>query len=395
MSNTTYLDLNPPFRVFMTPGPSNAHPRVQRALLAPPVGHLDPYFLALMDDTMKLLRVVFETENKLTFPICGTGSSGMEASFCNFLEPGDIAVVGVNGHFGERMAEMAHRYGAKVIPVSSEEGRIIENEAIEAALKAQKKVKLLALVHAETSTGVLQPLTEAAKLAKKYEALFLVDAVSSLGGQRLPVDNWGIDICYSGSQKCLSAFPGLAPFTVNQKGMEIVAKRTCKVPVWYLDLTLPSTDLSIGRFYHHTAPVSLIYALHEALALVVDEGLEARIQRHWRHGAALQASLEAMGLELFVDKKHRASVVTAVRIPPGVDDLRIRQGLLNEFGIEIAGGLGPLKGQIWRIGLMGYSSTEENVLRLLIALEKLLSREGFLVEPAAGVKAATDVLRNK
>jgi len=395
MSDIGYMDLNPPFRVSMTPGPSNAHPRVQRALLAPTVGHLDPYFLALMDDTMKLLRFVFETKNQLTFPICGSGSSGMEAGFCNFLEPGDTAVVGVSGHFGARMAEMASRYGANVVPVSAEPGRIIETEAIEAALKAQKKVKLLALVQAETSTGVLQPLTEAARLAKQYEALFLVDAVSSLGGQRLSVDDWGIDICYSGSQKCLSAFPGLAPITVNQASMDTIAQRTCKVSVWYLDLTLPCADFSLGRFYHYTAPVSLIYALHEALALVADEGLEARIERHLRHGAALQAGLEAMGLELFAEANHRASVVTAVRVPSDVNDAAIRKALLNENGIEIAGGLGPLKGQIWRIGLMGHSSSEQNILLLLNALEKLLSREGYSVAPAAGVKAAIEVLSKK
>ena len=395
MSDIEYMDLNPPLRISMTPGPSNAHPRVQRALLAPTVGHLDPYFLNVMDDTMKLLRFVFETENQLTFPICGSGSSGMEAGFCNFLEPGDTAVVGVSGHFGERMAEMAGRYGAEVIRVSSELGRIVETEAIEAALKAQKKVKLLAMVQAETSTGVLQPLAEAAKLAKQYEALFLVDAVSSLGGERLPVDDWDIDICYSGSQKCLSAFPGLAPFTVNRAGMDVVEKRIGKVPVWYLDLTLPCADLSLGRFYHYTAPVSLIYALHEALALVVDEGLEARVQRHFRHGAALQAGLEAMGLELFADQNHRASVVTALRVPSGVDDLAVRKGLLNEAGIEIAGGLGELKGQIWRIGLMGYSSSEQNILLLLTALEKMLSREGYSLEPAAGVAAALEVLRQE
>jgi len=348
-----------------------------------------------MDDTMKLLRFVFETENQLTFPICGSGSSGMEAGFCNFLEPGDTAVVGVSGHFGERMAEMAGRYGAEVIRISSELGSVVETEAIEAALKAQKKVKLLAMVQAETSTGVLQPLTEAAKLAKQYEALFLVDAVSSLGGQRLPVDDWDIDICYSGSQKCLSAFPGLAPFTVNRAGMDVVEKRTGKVPVWYLDLTLPCADLSLGRFYHYTAPVSLIYALHEALALVADEGLEARVQRHFRHGVALQAGLEAMGLELFADQNHRASVVTAVRVPSGVEELAVRKGLLNESGIEIAGGLGELKGQIWRIGLMGYSSSEQNILLLLTALEKMLSREGYSLEPAAGVAAALEVLRQK
>ncbi len=395
MSDIAYQELNPPSRVLMGPGPSNIHSRVQMAMLAPIVGHLDPYFITIMEDTMNLLRALFQTENTLTFPVSGTGSAGMETAFCNFLEPGDVAVIGVNGFFGERMAEMALRSGAEVVQISAEWGRIVEPEAIEATLKAQKRVKLLALVHAETSTGVLQPLTEAAKLARQYEALFLVDTVSSLGGQEVAVDDWGIDVCYSGSQKCISCPPGLAPFTANQTAMATLEARTGKVSSWYLDLALLSTYWGAGRFYHHTAPISMIYALHEALVLIIEEGLEARVQRHLRHGLALHAGLEAMGLVLHADKAYRASVVTAVHVPAGVDDVRVKQGLLNDFGIEIAGGLGPLKGQIWRIGLMGHSSTEENVLRLLAALEKLLTAEGYKVESGAGVAAAIHALRKK
>ncbi len=363
------------------------------AMLAPMVGHLDPYFITVMEDTVNLLREVFRTKNKLTFPISGTGSAGMEAGFCNFLEPGDVAVIGVNGLFGERMVDNAQRCGATVIPIAAEWGRIIEPEAIEDALKAQKRVKLVALVHAESSTGALQPLKEASDLAKRYDALFLVDTVTSLGGHEVSVDDWGIDICYSGTQKCLSCPPGLAPFTVNEKALETVKARSHKVPSWYLDLSLLSTYWSTGtRFYHHTAPISMIYALHEALAIIVEEGLENRIKRHLQNGAALQAGLEAMGLTLHAQQGHRLSSLTTVRIPKDVQDLKIRQRLLNEYNIEIGGGLGPLKGQVWRIGLMGYSSSVPNILLVLSAMEKLLAEEGYKAEAGAGVAKALQIL---
>jgi alanine-glyoxylate transaminase/serine-glyoxylate transaminase/serine-pyruvate transaminase len=393
MSDISNLYLNPPFRILLGPGPSNIHPRVQQAMAATMVGHLDPYFVNLMDDIVKLLRMLFRTENVLTFPISGTGSAGMEASFSNFLEPGDVAVIGVNGLFGERMVENAVRCGAEVVPVTAEWGQIIEPEAIENALKSQKKVKLLALVHAETSTGILQPLTEASRLAKQYEALFLVDTVTSLGGHEVAVDDWGIDICYSGTQKCISCPPGLAPFTANQKALDKLEARKSKVPSWYLDLSLLSGYWSAGRIYHHTAPVCMNYALHEALALIAEEGLEARVQRHLRHSAALRSGLEAMGLTLHAQEGYRLNSLTTVRIPEGVDDMRVRQGLLNEFNIEIGGGLGPIKGKIWRIGLMGYSSTEGNVLLVLYALERLLAAEGYKLESGVGVEAAVQALR--
>jgi len=257
------------------------------------------------------------------------------------------------------------------------------------------KRQLLALVHAETSTGILQPLAEASRLAKQYEALLLVDAVTSLGGETVAVDDWGIDICYSCSQKCIGCPPGLAPFTANQRALAALEARNHKVPSWYLDLSLLSNYWTTGRFYHHTAPICMIYALHEALVLIAEEGLEAHIQRHLRHGSALQAGLKAMGLTLHAQEGYRLNVLTSVRIPPGVDDLRVRQRLLNEFGIEISGGLGALKGQIWRIGLMGHSSTEENILLILSTLEKLLVAEGYSVEPEAGVTAAIQALKNK
>lgn len=395
MADITYRELNPPNRILMGPGPSNIHPRVQMAMLAPIVGHLDPYFITVMEDTVKLLRSIFRTKNDLTFPISGTGSAGMETGFCNFLEPGNVAVIGVNGFFAERMVENALRCGARVVQVPADWGRIIEPEAIEAALKAEKKVKLLALVHAETSTGALQPLEEASRLAKQYEALLLVDAVTSLAGHELAIDDWGIDICYSGTQKCISCPPGLAPITVNERALSTMKARSTRVLSWYLDLSLLSTYWSSVRFYHHTAPISMVYAFYQALALIIEEGLEKRIQRHYRNGSALKAGLEAMGLELHAQEGHRLSTLTTVRIPQGVDDAKIRGGLLNQFNIEIGGGLGPLKGQIWRIGLMGYSSTAENVLLLLSSLEKLLSAEGYKLEPGAGVAAAIKALRDK
>ncbi|MFC1900007.1 pyridoxal-phosphate-dependent aminotransferase family protein [Chloroflexota bacterium] len=393
MSDITNPGLNPPNRILMGPGPSNVHPRVQTAMTAPIVGHLDPYFVNVMEDTVALLRKVFRTENKLTLPISGTGSAGMEASFDNFLEPGDVAVIGVNGFFGERMVEFASRTGAKVVRVDADWGKIIETEAIEAAVKAEKKVKVIGIVHAETSTGILQPLDKISKLAKQYESLLLVDAVTSLGGHELAIDDWGIDICYSGTQKCLSCPPGLSPLTVNDKALEALQARKEKVHSWYLDLSLLSTYWGSERFYHHTAPISMVYALYEALSMVIEEGIENRIQRHRRNGDALKAGLLAMGLELHAQEGHRLNVLTTVKIPSGVDDAKIRGRLLNECGIEIGGGLGALKGQVWRLGLMGHSSSEENVLYSLYCLEKLLSEEGYKVEIGAGVSAASRALQ--
>lgn len=396
MPNITYQEIKPPQRILLGPGPSNVHPYVQQAMMAPVLGHMDPYFYTIMEDIMNLLRYLFRTENKLTFPISATGSAGMEAGLCNFLEPGDVAVIANNGFFADRMINIALRCGAEVIQLDAEWGRIIEPEAIEAALKSRKKVKLLALVHAETSTGVLQPLTEASQLAKQHEALFLVDAVTSLGGHELAVDDWGIDICYSCSQKCLSCPPGLSPITVSQKAMDTLPHRLHAIPSYYLDLSLLSKYWIRDkgqRAYHHTSPACMFYALHEALALAAEEGLEARIQRHTRHGAALQAGLEAIGLTLHVPPGYRLNTLTTVRIPEGIDDARIRQRLLSDYSIEIGGGLGTLKGKVWRIGLMGYASTEQNVLLIISALEKLLAEEGYKTETGAGVGAAVKSLR--
>ncbi len=395
MTGIPHQTLAPPVRTLLGPGPSSIHPRVQMAMSAPLVGHLDPYFTSLMDDTVALLRYTFRTQNRLTFPVSGTGSAGMEAAFDNFIEPGDTVVIGVNGLFGERMVDNAQRAGATVIPVPAEWGRIIPPEAIEKALKAQKKVKLLALVHVETSTGALQPLTDASKLAKQYDTLFLADTVTSLAGHEVAVDDWGIDICYSGTQKCISCPPGLAPLTVNQKALDVVLKRSQKVKSWYLDLQMLSNYWVTGRVYHHTAPVSMIYAIHEALAIIAEEGLEARVKRHLKNGAAFHAGVEAMGLKLHAEAGHRACSLTTVRVPEGIDEAKIRSGLLNEDNIEIGAGLGPLKGQVWRIGFMGHASTEDNVMLLLNSMEKHLTRQGFKTEPGAGVCAAANIFRGQ
>jgi len=395
MPSVPYQELKPPQRILLGPGPSNVHPRVQQAMMAPILGHMDPSFYTVMEDNMSLLRYLFRTRNVLTFPISATGSAGMEASLCNFLEQGDVAVIANNGFFADRMINIASRCGAEVIRLDAEWGRIIEPEAIEAALKSRKKVKLLALVHAETSTGVLQPLNEASQLAKQHDALFLVDAVTSLGGQELAIDDWGIDICYSGSQKCISCPPGLSPITVNQKTMDTLKNRSRDVHSYYFDLSLLAKYWirDGGRAYHHTAPACMFYALHEALVHIAEEGLEARIQRHLKHGTALKAGLEAMGLALHAQPGHRLSTLTTVRIPEGIDDALIRQRLLSDYSIEIGGGLGPLKGKIWRIGLMGYSSSEQNILLFLSALEKLLAEEGYKTETGAGTTAAMKSLR--
>ncbi len=393
MSHTTKLFVNPPARILLGPGPSNVHPRVLQAMAAPVVGHLDPYFQTVMDDTMLLLRDLFRTGNPLTFPISGTGSAGMEAAFCNFLEPGDVAIIGNSGLFGERMVDNAQRLGADVISLNTEWGRIVEPETVEAALKSRKKVKLVALVHAETSTGALQPLAEISKLAKQHDALFLVDTVTSLAGHEVAVDDWGIDICYSGTQKCISVPPGLAPLTANGKALAALKGRKAKGPSWYFDLSLLSDYWATGRLYHHTAPINMVYSLHEALNIIFEEGLEARIKRHARMGRALHAGITAMGLALHAQQGHRLNVLTSVRIPAEVNDVRVRQALLNEFNVEIGGGLGQLKGKIWRIGLMGHSCTESNVLLVLHALEKVLAREGFKAGAGAGLLAANAALR--
>lgn len=345
-------------------------------MASPVLGHLDPAFLEVMDETMDLLRKAFQTTNSLTIPISGTGSAGMEAGVMNLLEPGDRIVVAVAGYFGERIAEMSRRVGADVVTVPTEWGRPVDPRAVEDAVRAAP-TRVLAAVHVETSTGVLQLLPPLAQIARAHGALFFVDAVTSLGGVELSVDDWGLDLCYSGSQKCLNAPPGLAPITAGERVRAHLASRRTKVPSWYFDLSLLSTYWGADRVYHHTAPVSMVYAMRESLRMIHEEGLEARWARHRTNAAMLWQGLEEMGLRLLVPVEHRAPTLTTVVVPDGVNDGAVRKRLLQEYNIEIAGGLGPLKGKIFRIGLMGAGSTPRNVLTFLAALQAALTAEGF------------------
>ena len=387
---TDFQELKPSPRILLGPGPSNVHPRVLRAMATPLLGYLDPEFVVIMDEIKELLRYVFQTENDLTLPISGTGTAGMEASLYNIIEPGDRVVVVMKGFFGERMGDVAGRCGAQVKRIEVEWGRIVEPEQVKAALK-DGGVKVVAIVHAETSTGVLQPLEEISQMVHEHGAFLLVDAVTSLGGHPVKVDERGIDICYSGSQKCLACPPGLAPITFNNRAAEAMRNRKSKGQSWYLDMTLVEKYWGPERVYHHTAPITMNYALREALRLIFEEGLEARFERHRLNHQALLAGLQAMGLEPFAQAGHRLWTLNTVRVPEGVEDAKIRRRLLDEFSIEIGGGLGPVKGQIWRIGLMGYSSSKQNVLLFLGALETVLREEGYQLAAGAGVAAATEV----
>ncbi len=384
--------ISPPPRVLLGPGPSAAHPRVLAALGAPLIGHLDPAFVAMMEETKTLLRATFQTANTLTIPISATGSAGMEACLVNLLEPGDTAIVGVNGVFGTRMTDIVERCGARPVAVEAPWGRVIEPDSIRAALHNHPGAKLVAVVHAETSTGAWQPLEEIGRVVREAGSLFVVDTVTSLAGCPVRVDEWLIDACYSGTQKCLSCPPGLAPLTFGPRAVAALRARRSKVQSWYLDLTMIEKYWGEERVYHHTAPISMNYALLEALRVVHEEGLDARWARHQRHHQGLAAGLAALGLELAAQEGRRLWMLNSVAIPAGVDDVALRKGLLEEFQLEIGGGLGPLKGKVWRIGLMGESSTVANVLLVLHALERLLPRCGYAVRPGVGVAAASAAL---
>jgi len=318
----------------------------------------------------------------------------MEAAIYNVVEPGDTAVVCQNGYFAVRMADMVRRCGGEVVLVEADWGKLIEPEHVEAALKNAGRVKVVAIVHGETSTGVLQPLEEISRLAHEHGALLLADAVTSLAGCELRIDDWGIDVCYSGTQKCLSAPPGMAPLTMSAQAMEAVAKRSEPVRSWYVDVSMLQNYWGGGsaRAYHHTPPMTMLYALREGLRIALEEGLEARIVRHLRNARAFWAGVEAMGLKLHVEEKHRLPPLTTVRVPEGIDEMALRQGLLFEHNIEIGRGFGNLEGQVWRIGLMGYGSSEENVFALLYALETQLAKQKFGVDRGAGVAAAARAL---
>ncbi len=372
----TYEPFHPPARLPLGPGPSPVDERVLQAMTAPVLGHLDPIFLQCMTDIQELLRYVFETENRVTIPVSATGSGGMEAALVNAIEPGDEVIVCVHGVFSDRMLQIVERTGARPVILRREWGEAFELDQIADAFKTGKP-RVLAMVHAETSTGVLQDLAGFAELAHAHDALFVVDTVASLGGQSVGVDRHQIDVCYSGSQKCLSAPPGLAPITFSERAIERLRARTMKVQSWYFDIAMIERYWGEERTYHHTAPISMNYALREALRLIYEEGLEACWQRHELNHRALVAGVEAMGLRLRVPEARRAWAVNVVCVPEGVEDGRIRGRLLNDFNIEIAGGLGPLKGKIWRIGLMGSGSRRANVLRLLEALHTALQAEGY------------------
>ena len=382
--------LSPPERILLGPGPSNVHPRVLRAMSAPVIGHLDPAFLSIMDETRSLLKLIFQTRNEFTTPMSGTGSAGMETCFVNLIEPGERVVVCVNGVFGERMCDNVERCGGKLRRVEVPWGRTLDPEDVRKALK-EERTKLVAVVHAETSTGVRQPIEPISELAREHGALLLVDTVTSLGGIEVKVDEWGVDACYSGTQKCLSCPPGLAPVTFSPKAMSAVHGRKRKVQSWYLDVSMIERYWGQERFYHHTAPISMIYALREALALVQEEGLEARFARHQLNHRALLAGLEPLGIKPFAEEGYRLPMLNSVCVPEGVDESAVRRHLLACYGIEIGGGLGVLKGRIWRIGLMGESSHRRNVLLVLSALADALGHQGKKVAPSAAVEAALAV----
>ncbi len=368
-----YPELNPPVRLLLGPGPSAVHPKVLRALTTPLLGYMDPAFFQLLDHIKSLLQYVFETKNPMTLAISGTGSAAMEASLANIIEEGDPVLVCVNGFFGLRLAEMARRYGARLSVINKTWGDIFTPADIRQALQ-DNPARVVAIVQAETSTGVLQPIEEIAQVVHQNDALLLVDAVTSLGGIPVGVDKIGLDLCYSGSQKCLGCPPGLGPITISPQAEEIIRSRKKPVTSWYLDLALIQKYWGPERVYHHTPPTSLLYGLYEGLKLVKEEGLEARWQRHQNNALLLWQGLADQGLECLVPEDYRLPTLTTVKIPEGVEDIVIRKRLLDEYNIEIAGGLGELKGRIWRIGLMGYSSQPENVLLLLSALEKLLKK---------------------
>jgi len=366
------------------------HPRVLAALGAPTVGHLDPYYLQLMTEMQTRLRQVFQTANELTLAVSGTGSAGMEAAVVNLVEPGERMLVCVNGVFGARMADVAGRAGAEVIKLEKPWGQVFDPAEIRAAV-TQHRPQLTGIVLAETSTGAWQPVEEIARIVHEANGLIIVDAVTALGGLPVPTDQWGLDCVYSGSQKCLSCPPGLAPITFGERAAQKLRARKTKVQSWYLDMTMLSQYWGQERVYHHTAPINMTYALTEALRIVLDEGLDSCFQRHHLNHLALKAGLAAIGISFAAQAGHQLPMLNAVRIPPGVDDAAVRKGLLERFGIEIGGGLGIFKGQVWRIGLMGQGSRAANVLLFLSALEQLLAEQGYKFIAGASIAEANAV----
>ena len=381
-----------PPRILLGPGPSNTSPRVLQAMMSPMIGYADPEFMVVLDEVSELLRLVFQTDEGLAIALPGTGSAGMQAGLNSLLEPGDTVVICSCGYFGERMADMAERLGANAVVLRGEWGMPFPPKMLEEELARHDSVKMVSVVHAETSTGVLQPLGEIARLAKAHGALLMVDAVTSLGGSEFAFDETDIDYAYSCSQKCLGAPPGICPVAIGPRALDVIESRTTKPPSWYLDLGLIAKYWGPEHVYHHTAPVSMILGLREALRIVLEEGLDNRIARHRRNSAALRAGVAALGLHFLVPEAYRLDQITAVRIPDGVDDATVRQRLLREHMIEIGKGFGPFDGNVWRIGLMGESSKAEYLLALLSSLEGILPEQGYEVALGAGVSAASRCL---
>ncbi|MEH2414424.1 alanine--glyoxylate aminotransferase family protein [Nostoc sp.] len=370
------LQLTPleiPSRLLLGPGPSNAHPTVLQAMNTSPVGHLDPAFLTLMDEIQSLLRYVWQTENPLTIAVSGTGTAAMEATIANAVEPGDVVLIGVAGYFGNRLVDMAGRYGADVRSITKPWGQVFNLDELQTALKTHRPT-ILALVHAETSTGARQPLEGVADLCREFGTLLLVDSVTSLGGVPLFLDTWGVDLAYSCSQKGLGCPPGASPFTMSPRAVEKLQQRQTKVANWYLDMLLLGKYWGAERTYHHTAPINLYYALREALRLLAEEGLANSWQRHQKNVEYLWQELENLGLSMHVEQEYRLPTLTTVCIPTGVDGKAIARQLLNEHNIEIGGGLGELAGKVWRVGLMGFNSRKESVDQLVAALRQVLPK---------------------
>ena len=388
MTSSYTRELQPPQKVLLGPGPSTVHPRVLQAMANPVMGHLDPAFFQVMDDVCEMLREVFHTSNNMTLPISSTGTGAMETACVNIIEPGDSVLICRNGYFGIRLADIAERCGATVHVMDTPWGKSVDPQMLRDELKKHSGLKAVGVVHAETSTGVLSSVKELVEVIREHGALAIVDAVTSLGGHDMRMDDWGIDVCYSATQKCLGAPPGLAPISLSTAAMDVVRNRKSKVQSFYFNLKDLEAYWNETRAYHHTSPINMTYALREALRMMMEEGLENRIQRHARVADGLRAGLEALGMTLLAEEGHRLNPLTTVSVPEGVDDAKVRRTLLDDYDIEIGGGLGEFRGKAWRIGLMGESARERNVFALLSALETILSKEGYEVAFGASLSAA-------
>ncbi len=388
-------ELNPSYRLLLGPGPCNADPRILRIASAPQLGHLDPEFFGILEETAELLRWIFQTKNEMTLCVSGSGFSGAEAVLSNLLEEGDTIIAGNLGFFSGQIVDISQRAGAKVVNLTTELGKPLDPAVLEQAFKEHPGTKVFATAIAETSTGLLQPLEELERITHAHGALFVVDAVCGLGGVPMAVDAMKIDACYAGSQKSLGALPGLAPVTLNERAVQTIKKRKKPVQSYYLDLQNLNRYWNGDHTYHHTACSNLVYGMREAVRIAIEEGLEARWARHQLHGDAVKAGIEAMGLKIFTQREYALSVLTAISLPEGVDEMAVRKGLLEEYNIEIGGGFGPLKGRLLRIGLMGYNSCRKNVDTVLAALEHVLPRCGFESHVGAALVAADAVYKGR